>query len=84
MKGRVQNCEPQLSKKNLYPAINSHNTRKKSNNEKIDNRNQLNIILSLLSLADGKRDIVDISNFLKISVNKLKPIIELLEKNKLL
>ena len=84
LKGRVQNCEPQLSKKNLYPAINSHDTRKKSNNEKIDNRNQLNIILSLLSLADGKRDIVDISNFLKISVNKLKPIIELLEKNKLL
>ena len=52
--------------------------------KKIDNRNQLNIILSLLSLADGKRDIVDISNFLKISVNKLIPIIELLEKNKLL
>ena len=79
LKGKVQHCEPHLSKKNLYPFINTSDTRKLSNNKK-----QLNMILSVLSLSDGNRDIIDIANFLEISVKNLMPIITLLKKKNLL
>ena len=76
--GKIKYGEPQLGKRDLYPTLNSPQTRKFSNSSKIDNRKQLNIILSILSLADGKMDIIDIANFLQISVLKLPSIINLL------
>ena len=82
--GKMKYGEPQLGKRGLYPTLNSPHTRKSSNNTKTDNRKQLNIILSILSLADDKMDIIDIANFLKISVLKLISIVNLLIEKKLI
>lgn len=52
--------EPKLGKYNLYPDINAPALRGRSNNTKLDNRQQLNQILHLLNYSDGKHRLTDI------------------------
>ena len=46
-------CEIQLGKRNLYPNINSPNTWKDSSDKILNSTDQLNIINTILSFADG-------------------------------
>lgn len=52
--------EPKLDKYNLYPDINAPALRGRSNNKKLDNRQQLNQVLHLLNYSDGKNRLIDI------------------------
>ena len=70
-------CEPQLSKRELYPEI----SKWRNNNQFISN---VGNIINFLSYADGKNDLIYISNKLKVSGDKLIPMIKKLIKNKLI
>lgn len=72
--------EPQLGKRGLYPNMNSAQTRENSEDNYIDGRTQLNRILTILNMADGKNTLMDIANKLGVNVLDLKEIIEKLEK----
>lgn len=63
-------CEPQLSKRKLYPTINI--------------KNEIPILLDFIALCDGKMDCLDIANRLKIQAFKLENIIEKLLEHKLI
>ena len=78
-------CEPQLGKRNLYPNIGFDiDENKKSSDVLVDNAEQLNILVSLLSYADGEHDIIDISKKLNMDVNKFPSVLDLAIKNKLI
>jgi aminopeptidase-like protein len=61
------NCigEPQLGKRGLYSSISTK-----------DNYRQIEDMMNLLAYADGKHDLIDISNTIKVPIWKLYPIIE--------
>ena len=61
--------ELMLGKRNLYPMINSDKTRDKSSDESDGDREELNILLTILGYADGKKNILDI-----IELKKLNPL----------
>lgn len=69
------NCfgEPQLGKRGLYPTIST-----KSSTNEVKN------MLHFISYADGKNDLIDISNKINVPVWELYPIIEKLLKADLL
>lgn len=74
--------EPQLGKRGLYPNLNSSSTRNHSSDSIISNRSFLNYILTILSKADGQNSLIEIASELKIDLEDLKPIIDiLLSKN---
>ena len=77
-------CELQLGKRNLYPNLASFKTRKQSSDKKMDNRNQLKVIQNILSYADGKHFLIDISTNLNIKLKYIKKINEILIKRKLI
>jgi len=78
-------CEPQLGKRNLYPNIGFDiSENKKSTDILADNAEQLSILVSLLSYADGKHDIVDIAKKLNMDINRFPRILDLAIKNKLI
>ena len=78
-------CEPQLGKRNLYPNIGFDiDEIKKSSDVLVDNAERLNILVSLLSYADGEHDIIDISKKLNMDVNKFPRVLDLAIKNKLI
>ena len=66
-------CEPQLGKRGLYPTL----SRRGSIN---DTRS----MTAFIAYADGKHDLIDISNKIGVSIDMLMPIIEKLEKAKLI
>ncbi len=66
-------CEPQLGKRSLYPT---HPTKRE-----IKERRQ---ITNFLQYADGKNDLNDISNILKINYNMVFKIYQKLKKNNLI
>ncbi len=70
--------ELMLGKRNLYPTMNSDKTRNKSKDNSSKNREELNILLTILGYADGKKNIIDI-----IELKKLNPIktFEILERS---
>ena len=70
-------CEIQLGKRNLYPNINSYDSRKKSSDSMIDDREQLNIMQYILSYADGKNNIIDIANISGFDVFKIKKVLNI-------
>ena len=76
----IRGGEPMLAKRDLYPSINSPTNRHYSNDEKLDNRDQLNLILNVISLIDGKHSLTDISDRLGIPYRHLVPVIEELIK----
>jgi aminopeptidase-like protein len=76
--------EVQLGRRNLYPNINSDDTRSLSTDQKMDNRTQLNNILMILNYCDGNHSMIDIAEMCGISVQKIAPFVDLLEHEKLL
>lgn len=66
-------CEPQLGKRGLYPTI----SRKGSINE-------TRAMTALIAYCDGKNDLIDISNIIKVPSNNLITIIEKLMKAKII
>ncbi len=77
-------CELQLGKRNLYPNINSHKYTNYSSDNLIDSRKSLNILLNILSYADGKHDILDIANITKYSLSKIVDILQICLAQKLI
>ena len=70
-------CEPQMSKRGLYPSLSNQ---KKGNQYRKKSINFLNF----LQYADGKNDLVDISNFIKLSFEQTSKIYKILLKKKLI
>lgn len=71
--------EPQLGKRDLYPNINSKQTRSFSSDTQVDGRTELNRLLTILNMADGENDLIQIATQLECSVEDLIPLIEKLE-----
>jgi aminopeptidase-like protein len=69
------NClgEPQLGKRGLYPTISAKSSAKEAKN-----------MMNFIAYADGKNDLIDISNKIGAPVGALYPIIEKLMKADLL
>jgi aminopeptidase-like protein len=68
--------EPMLGKRGLYPTVNSPQTKRMSADNVIDLREQLNLLLEIISLIDGTRTIKDIVEFLNKSYDCVVPTIE--------
>lgn len=58
-------CEPQLGKRGLYPTV-----------SKKGNYNEVIAMRDFIAYADGKNDLIDISNIIKFSIDRLIPIVE--------
>ena len=77
-------CEMQLGKRNLYPNINSPNTWVDSSDKILNSNDQLNIINTILSAADGKIALLDVDFDKKYSYRNKKNIYIKLKKRGLL
>ena len=77
-------CELQLGKRNLYANINSSHTRENSSDDILKDRKQLNILLYILSYADGKNNILDISNRSGFKLDEVKKVLKICIKKKLI
>ena len=76
--------ELMLSKKNLYPSINfTANRDKLSTNNLADKRVQLDLILTILSFADGIKNILDIVELRDLDIDEALIALEVCLKNKL-
>lgn len=81
LRSTVKGGEPMLGKRGLYPTVNSSLTRKMSDDGKFDGRDQLNLILNVVSLIDGTHRLSDIAKKLDVPLTKLAHVIEeLIEK----
>jgi aminopeptidase-like protein len=67
-------CEPHLSKRNLYPKL------AKKTNSVFKTRK----IMDFIQYADGNNDLIQISNFIKISFKETYEIFKILYKKKLI
>jgi aminopeptidase-like protein len=69
------NCfgEPQLGKRGLYPTLSTK-----------ESGRMVRDMMNFLAYADGKNDLVDISNIINVPVKELYPIIDKLYKNGLI
>jgi len=72
----IEGGEPMLSKRNLYPSVNSSLTRQISGDDKLDGRKQLNLLLDVVSLVDGKNSVTEIVTKLNVSYKEVIPLIE--------
>ena len=77
-------CELQLGKRNLYPNIHSSQTINDSSDNILKDRKQLNILLYILSYADGKNNILDISNRSGFKLNEVKKVLNICLKKRLI
>ena len=66
-------CEPQLGKRGLYPTVSQKGS-----------YDDVTAMIDFIAYADGKNDLIDISNTIGVPVDKLIDIIEKLKVNKLL
>ena len=81
LRSTVKGGEPMLGKRDLYPTVNSSLTRKMSDDVKFDGREQLNLMLNVISLIDGKHCLSDIAKKLDVPLRKVFCIVEeLIEK----
>lgn len=76
--------EPKLSKYNLYPDINAPSLRGRSTNNKLDNRQQLNQILTILNYSDGKHNLADLCKTLNYKMEDYEISIDALKEHQLL
>lgn len=76
--------EPQLGRYGLYPNMNSWAQRDQSSDALLDGRQFLNRVLRVLNESDGKTSMLEICEKFNYPLNEMKPIIEVLEQNKLL
>jgi aminopeptidase-like protein len=67
-------CEPQLGKKGLYPTL----SKKKGLAKKVKS------MVDFLAYADGSKDLIEISNIIKVPVSDLYSIIDQLKKEGLI
>ncbi|HTO31955.1 MAG TPA: DUF4910 domain-containing protein [Pararhizobium sp.] len=72
--------EPQLGRRGLYPTINSPMNRGSSSDGFTDHRTTLNRLLMMLSLADGKRGLLEIAAKIGCGADQLMPILRELQK----
>ena len=77
-------CEMQLGKRNLYPNTNSPNTWADSSDKILNSNDQLNIINTILSAADGKIALSDVDFNKRYSYKNKKNIYIKLKKRGLL
>lgn len=66
-------CEPQLGKRGLYPTVSKKGT-----------YDAIKTMTDLIAYADGRNDLIDISNIIGVEVKELIPIIDKLKENELL
>ena len=66
-------CEPQLGKRGLYPNISTLETAKETN-----------VMMNLLSYADGKHDLIDIAEIIGVSADRLIDMAKKLENHNIL
>lgn len=66
-------CEPQLGKRGLYPTISQKG-----------NYDGVKAMTDFIAYADGKNDLIEISNIIGVPVNELIPIVEKLIDNDLI
>lgn len=66
-------CEPQLSRRNLYPKISN-----------FFNKNKIVNYLDFLQYSDGRNDIDEISKKIQVKKNKALEILQVLKKNKII
>ena len=78
------NCEIRLGKYGLYPNINHPNKKKYSSNTKKDGGLQKNIMLHLLSYADGKHNILDVADLINVDIKEVNKVYKILKKKKIL
>ena len=76
--------EYQLGKRDLYYNVNSHSTRNYSSDYLKDKSKQLYILKNILSYADGKNDILSISEKTNISLEELGITLNLCLEKKLI
>ena len=79
----IKGGEPQLGKRNLYPTMNGPMSNTMSNDSMKDGRYLLDLLLNLLSLADGQQTIVDIARKIDCPLMDLLPILQTLVEEKL-
>ena len=84
LKRYVPYCELQLGKRNLYPNVNYYKNWGHSSDSVVKSRKQLNILLYILSYADGKNNILDISNKSGFRLEEIKKVLKICIKRKLI
>lgn len=70
LRNRIPNCEVMLSRHDLYPATGG------AQRPELGGRSELDLILWLLFLCDGRKPLEDIAADLGVDVRKLDPIVE--------
>lgn len=75
--------EPMLGKRGLYPTLNSPQTNRMSADKVVDSREQLNLLLNIISLIDGTKRLQEIVQFLGSSYDDVLPTIESLMTQKM-
>ena len=83
-KSKIAGGEPMLSKRNLYPSLNTPETWRKLDASESAQRSQLNTILKIMSLADGSKSVKDIVCFLGESYFKAVDAMDLLREKELI
>jgi len=68
-------CEPQLSKRGLYPTISKKDNKDKNASKKI---------MDFLQYSDGRNDLWDISRLIKLNYKKTEKIYKLLKKSNII
>lgn len=76
--------EPKLGKYDLYPDINTPTIWGRSNNKKIDGRQQLNQILTILNYSDGKHRLAELAKTLNYSLEDYEISLEALKEHQLI
>lgn len=66
-------CEPQMSKRNLYPSLST----KKSKQQTFE-------MMNFLAYCNGENNLMEISDYTKINIKKIRKIVNLLLKKKLI
>jgi len=72
--------EPQLGKRDLFPSLNSPDTRHYSSDALSDQRQFLKRSMMILNYSDGASSMIDIAARCGCGVGELKPIVEKLEQ----
>lgn len=78
----IEGGEPMLGKRELYPTINDPMTNTMSKDGVFDSRSKLNLLVNVISLLAGKRDIIEITEKLNARFSDVIPIVnELINKH---
>ncbi len=76
LRSTIKGGEPMLGKRDLYPSVNSSLTREMSDDGTFDGREQLNLMLNVISLVDGNHRLSQMAEKLNEPFKKLVPVIE--------